>query len=269
MHNHDTTLNDTLAYRTHIENNMQYINEVHKQIETLILRLEKNRIPVKDCFVQLENSINLLIKVYQHFTSLGSYRYCLQLKSLVQHYQHIDNTQVQLSALYYVHSKMLALHEEQLQHFPAIPCKQPLHKELSHTKKTINDNTGHAFKWITFMRNTMWFIVLFDSYAVYSIWELPNIQSLSNNYYSAVIDNTHITVRDPLCLHEQPSNSILCVTHNGTTYGYFYDIIGKKIGARTNVIAQMAAAVQTNELYLYGRVRMFGKNLMYLKHIAI
>ncbi len=48
------THSEQLAYRSYVENNIQYINEIHKKIERLILKLEKEHISVKECFSQLE-----------------------------------------------------------------------------------------------------------------------------------------------------------------------------------------------------------------------
>lgn len=265
-----TTQNELLAYRSYLENNIQYINEIHNKIERLIIKLEKQHISVKECFAQLENEINLLLKVYSHFTSLGGYNYCLKLKALIDTYQQVTNTEIQLSALYYIHSKILSLQEEQLKYFPDMTQKQALYDELSHTKKITEDDIHNcSYTWITFKRNAMWFVVLFDSYQLVNTNDLSDIKALSQNYYQATFNNTTITIRDPLRLDEQPSATVLLVNYHNGIYGYFYDTIGKKLGAHTNILKRMAQLPKGYSLPLYGRVRLFGDSYMYLKHIDI
>lgn len=265
-----TTQNELLAYRAYLENNIQYINEINKKIEQLILKLEKEHLSVNECFEQLENQVNLLIKVYSHFTSLGGYNYCLKLKSLIDKYQHVAHSEIQLSALYYIHSKILALQEEELKHFPDMTQKKALYNELSHTKKIVEDDIHNLpYKWITFKRNTMWFVVLFDSYQLLHINDFQDVKPLSHNYYQAIFNNSPILLRDPLRLDEQPSSTILCVEHNKGIYGYFYDTIGKKLGAKKNVLLRMAKSSDGEKLPVYGRVRLFGDSHLYLKHVDI
>ncbi len=261
---------ELLAYRAYLENNIQYINEINKKIETLILRLEKEHISVNECFAQLENQINLLIKIYSHFTSLGGYNYCLKLKSLIDKYQHVANTEIQLSALYYIHSKILELQEEELKHFPYMTQKKALYHELSHTKKIVEDDIHNCtYKWITFKRNTMWFVVLFDSYQLLHINDFNDVKPLSHNYYQAIFNNTPILLRDPLRLDEQPSSTILYVHYNKGTYGYFYDTIGRKLGAKKNILLSMVKSLDDEKLPVYGRIRLFGDSYLYLKHVDI
>ncbi|MCX8124685.1 MAG: hypothetical protein N3F66_11080 [Spirochaetes bacterium] len=264
----NNTQNELLAYRTYLENNIQYINEINKKIEQLILKLEKEHIGVKDCFVQLENQINLLLKVYSHFTSLGGYSYLLKLKSLIDKYQQVANSEIQLSALYYIHSKILALQEEQLAHFPEMAVKKALYDEQQHTKKIVHDDLENcSYKWITFKRNTMWFVVLFDSYQLLHISDFSKVTQLSHNYYQAILHNNPIILRDPLRLDEKPSPTVLVVQYAQGTYGYMYDAIGRKLGASTNILKRKAQLSANASLPLYGRVRLFGDSYIYLKHV--
>ena len=265
-----TTQNELLAYRTYLENNIQYINEINKKIEQLILKLEKEHISVKECFEQLETEVNLLIKVYSHFTSLGGYAYCIKLKALIDKYQQVTNSEIQLSALYYIHSKILALQEEALQHFPDMTRQKALYEELSHTKKIVEDDIHNLpYKWITFKRNDIGFVVLFESVMLQNTINIPNLKPISQNYYQATFNNTTITVRDPLRLDEKPSSTVLLVSYQNTLYGYFYDTIGKKLGARTNVLQRMAQVPEGYSLPMYGRVRLFGDSYIYLKHVDV
>jgi hypothetical protein len=264
------THSEQLAYRSYVENNIQYINEIHKKIERLILKLEKEHISVKECFSQLEKEINLLLKVYSHFTSLGGYNYCLKLKSLIDKYQEVTNTEIQLSALYYIHSKILELQEEQLKHFPKLTQKKALYDELTPTKNFVEDDVNNCtYKWITFKRNAMWFVVLFDSYQLLNTSDVADLKPLSQNYYQAIFNKSTITIRDPLRLDEQPSTTVLLINYHNIMYGYFYDTIGKKLGAQSNILQRMAKASEGYSLPLYGRVRLFGDSHIYLKHIDI
>ncbi len=264
------THSEQLTYRAYLENNIQYITEIHKKIEKLILQLEKEHLSVKECFARLENEINLLLKVYSHFTSLGGYSYCLKLKALIDTYQKVTNTEIQLSALYYIHSKILELQEEQLKYFPDLTQKKALYDELTPAKKFVEDDIlNFTYKWITFKRNAMWFVVLFDSYQLLNTSDISDLKPLSQNYYQATFNNTTITIRDPLRLDEQPSTTVLLINYHNTTYGYFYDTIGRKLGARNNILQRMAKAPDGYSLPLYGRVRLFGDTHIYLKHIDI
>ena len=265
-----STHSELLAYRAYVENNIQYISEIHKKIEKLILKLEKEHISIKECFSQLENEINLLLKVYSHFTSLGGYNYCLKLKALIDSYQKVTNTEIQLSALYYIHSKILELQEEQLKRFPELTQKKALYDELTSTNKFVEDDVHNCtYKWITFKRNGMWFVVLFDSYLLLNTSDVSGLKPLSQNYYQATFNNTTITIRDPLRLDEQPSTTIVLVNYHNNMYGYFYDSIGKKLGARSNILKQMAKAPEGYSLPLYGRIRLFGDSYIYLKHVDV
>jgi len=262
--------NELLAYRSYLENNIQYITEINKKIEKLILQLEKEHISINDCFVHLESYINILLNIYSRFTSLGGYDYCLKLKSLVQKYQQLENSEIQLSALYYIHSKILSLQEEHIATFPSLTPKKDLYRELSPTNKHEEiDVANFAYKWLTFKRNNICFIVLFDSYQIMDISQFNNFKALSQNFYFGTIDNSTITIRDPLRLDEQPSRSIVLVTYAGDIYGYFYDTIGKKLGAQKNIIARMLTRTQSTSSLQYGRVRLFGDSYIYLKHVDI
>jgi len=125
--------NELLAYRTYLENNIQYITEINKKIEKLILQLEKEHISINDCFVHLESYINILLNIYSRFTSLGGYDYCLKLKSLVQKYQQMENSEIQLSALYYIHSKILVIAGRAYRNIPfTYAKKRPVQGTIAH-----------------------------------------------------------------------------------------------------------------------------------------
>ncbi len=190
------------------------------------MQLEKEHISINDCFVHLESYINILLNIYSRFTSLGGYDYCLKLKSLVQKYQQIENSEIQLlRSITFTQNTVIA--GGAYRNIPFTYAKKRPIQGLSPTKNHEEiDVANFAYKWLTFKRNNICFIV-FLIVTVLWISHSSMILSAFTKFLFGTIDNSTITIRDPLRLDEQPSRSIVLVTYARDTFGYFYDTIGK------------------------------------------
>ena len=259
-----------LQYNNFWQNNLQSIDEISKELEVYLYRLEKRYSDFDSTYDYITNQINTLTSIYSSYNNLLGRDYLLKLKSLLKDYRKRHSYEgIDFNTIYYLHSKFDEQREKSFQNFPELTHKYDITEiptEDSYKKLNLDDA---AYKWITFHRNGSWFITSFKSIQIvtYEDADVSNKDVSTKSVKMIKINDKKYDVIDifsqfPLKKDERPDYILIIRKHN-IIKCFAATRIGKRIFAERDFISLNLKPIEKTSISP-GRIRLFGKNHLYL-----
>ncbi len=252
-------------YRNYWQNNLQCIEDISKNLEKHIYKLEKKYSDFDSIYNDITYEMDILSSIYSNYNNLKGKEYLLKLRTLLKEYKkRYTHEGINFDAIYNLQSKIDKLRQVSFEKFPS----------LEHSSYILIDEEENytqpiekaPYQWITFQRNGSWFIIKFDSFQVV---KFNDAELLTNNGSDAIRfgDRTYEVINffSQFTLKEETQpNYYLMTSYKGVTKCFAVKKLGKRILAQKDFILPQLKPFKKSRISS-GRIRIFGKYHIYLK----
>lgn len=253
-------------YKNFWQNNIEAIEDISKKLEKYIFRLEKKYSGFDSIYYDINNELDVLSSIYSSYNNLKGKDYILKLKAVlnsINKNHNNDNNNFEL--VHHLYSKIDNLRNASFDKFPAMDHSDTASAGKIGTKPNTAIHENAKYKWITFSRNRSWFIFRYNSFKIIKYNKAEIIHEGRNNFLKTVSGKYMII--DLLSKHKLPELNhpeyFLLIEFKNKTECYAAGRPGKRIFSEKNVISPRIIPFQKIKKHK-GRVRIFGKNHIYL-----
>jgi len=248
-------------YLKHWEDSLQSIDNIAVELESLILKMEKNHISLSQMEQEIDSKVKLLATLYSNYNSLPGREYVLKFKKVFEEYsKNIEQQKVKFNILYYLLNKINEIRNESFSDLPSMKHTEQT-SPIAVSKNNILHTADYEYplKWVAYIYDSSSFILQYKTLEIidkhsdqikiiddgktlkynnkkYQISELFTADSRSIINYYLIKDNT-------LCLPAEK--------------------IKRKIFSRKDIFADKIRPLE-NSLYSKGFVRFSGTNYILL-----
>lgn len=238
------------------------LDQIKSLVEGSAVSLEKKYGEFDEIYRTLEKRTALLSSVYSGINSIKGMEYVLKLKSLISGYRKkYTGEGISFSTISYLIENIGALMNESVENFP----------EISHDYNRINQEerkkagdkvSDMQYKWASFRRNGSWFIKKFRVIEIIEASPEHFTESMEKPF--SVLYADKFLNPDDLLAWKGSSLPNYFLIIDGRAYPA--DSLNKRIFSRGDIVSGRIEPFKMNVTspLTPGRVRLFGKNHIYL-----
>jgi len=265
--NKETSFSD---YSELWNNNLEKIEKIHKNLDHNLLQLEKKYYVFEEIYEKIILDIDLLSSIYSSFNSISGMDYVLKLNAVMNDYKkRYTRDSINFEMINYLSEKIKKLRNDSFADFPVM--QHNLHPEKVSQllkEKRIKIAQNRPFKWITFQRNSSWFIKPFNHLQVLYSKKFNTISiDESGNYYTEYNSRKLIFKDLMIPLSRKSTTPEYLISINEGEKFFPADRIGKKIYAGKDIITPLKRPLKkpVSSKETLGRVRIFGNMHLFLR----
>ncbi len=206
----------------------------------------------------------MLTSIYSDYNNLQGKEYLLKLRSTLK--SNKDNFKkgiINFEVIHNLYSKINKLLQTSFDEFPSFNHNEPVTLEID-----IEDNSFHSImdnarcQWITFFRNGSWFITSFDKFQYFKYDDAKQINTnrikIENKTFEVINKFGSFTDKE-----KKNPDFYLVIYYRKNISCYAVTKLGKRIYSQKDLLTPKLIPFKESTL-TRGRVRVFGKNHIYL-----
>jgi len=250
---------------------LQRIDAIQNLLYSEFADLEVKYKDFEDKYYTINNLTKEMVSLYSGFNTLNGHEDLMRLKTIVERYEeNYTRKGIDFKIIHHLLDKVLQMRSESFDNFPAVEHLEKIEvsliEEENHVQQNETSYFNRPYKWISFSRNNSFFMTPFDTFTLISNNNM-NIENLPQlNWHRAYDDdNNDFQFRELMTLQDTYIEPTLFICIDNRFY-YPADKLMKKIFSHNDIISDKIEDFDSeHDKPFIGRVKIFGKNHIYLK----